>query len=49
LTCSYLVVGAAPTADIATALEDAEVNAAASEADSVLYIGGPPRLSQVSC
>jgi len=41
------VVGAAPTADIATALDDAEISAGSEEADSVLYIGGPPRSSQV--
>ncbi len=33
--------------DITSALDDAELAAGAQEADSVLYIGGPPRQSQV--
>ena len=34
--------------DISSALDDAEKGAASHEADSVLYIGGPPRISQVT-
>ena len=41
------MVGATPTADISTALDDAEISAGANEADSILYIGGPPRLNEV--
>ena len=41
------VVGAAPTSDITTALDDAETAAGSQDADSVLYIGGPPRSSEV--
>jgi len=41
------VVGASPTDDVSTAHDDAEANAGAHEADSILYIGGPPRRDQV--
>ena len=35
-------VGAAPTASVDTALDDAEAHANAFESEAVLYIGGPP-------
>ncbi len=42
------VVGASATEGIASAHDDAEANAGAYAADSILYIGGPPRKDQVS-